>query len=140
MTPKPILGRMIVNGQANLVARALNGGTINFHDGEMPSDMESDPPFDTLLASATFASVAFSVAKDGTIRANKADRVQAVKTGDPTYVRCLSPAGELVFAGTVGKQDPNSNVRPNFTVNAKTMVEGQFVDITGLTYVVPRTF
>ena len=134
MTPKPILGEMIVNGQAELVARALDDGWFEYRSGKMPDDMEREPPTETLLARGKMAPVSFSTARDGVITANKAERVQAIRSGEPTYVRFVSPAGRLVFAGTVGTKDAN------FVGAAKGMIEGQFVDITGIRYAVPKTF
>ena len=82
---------------------------------------------------------AFGSAQDGVIEANKADRIQAIRTGDPGYFRATTPSGQLAFAGTAGVKSEDGS-RPNFLLNAKTFVEGQFVDITGMKYVVPKMF
>ena len=139
MTPKAIVGEFIINGQADFVARACDDGFVSFYSDDMPADIEREPPSETLLARARFASKAFGAAKDGVIEANKAERTQAVRTGDPKYFRATTKDGKLAFAGTAGtKQDDGS--RPNFLLNAKTFVEGQFVDISGMKYAVPRKF
>jgi hypothetical protein len=134
MTPKPRLGRAIVNAQANLVARALDGGYCEFYAGEQPADADEMPSPDLLLGRCKFAEVSFSDAKDGVIVANKSERAQAVRTGDPSWIRCVSKTGEFVFDGTYSTKNANA-------VGAvKTVIEGQFIDITGMVYAVPRTF
>ena len=86
MTPKPRLGRAIVNAQATVVARALDGGYCEFRSGEQPADADEPVPDDSLLGRCKFAEVLFSEAKDGVIVANKAQRAQAIRTGDPTWI------------------------------------------------------
>ena len=139
MTPKAIVGELIINSQADLVARACDGGFVSFYSGAMAADMEQEPPEESLLARAKFADKAFGTARDGVIEANKADRIQAIRTGDPGYFRATTRYGQLAFAGTAGVKSEDGS-RPNFLLNAKTFVEGQFVDITGMKYAVPKTF
>jgi hypothetical protein len=134
MTPKPRLGRAIVNAQAELVARALDGGYCEFYAGEQPADADEAPNPDALLGRCKFAEVSFSEPVDGVIVANKSERAQAIRTGDPSWIRCVSRSGEFVFDGTYSTKNANA-------VGAvKTVIEGQFIDITGMTYAVPRTF
>lgn len=134
MTPKPRIGRAIANAQADLVARALDGGYCEFYSGEQPADADESPNPDLLLGRCRFAEVSFADAKDGVITANRSERGQAMRSGDPTWIRCVTSGGELVFDGTYGTKNANA-------VGAvKTVIEGQFIDITGMTYAVPRTF
>lgn len=134
MTPKPRLGRSIVNAQADLVARALDGGYCEFYMGEQPADADDPANADLFLGRCKFAEVSFGEPRDGVIVANKSERAQAVRSGDPTWIRCVSRTGEFVFDGTYSTKNANA-------VGAvKTVIEGQFIDITGMTYAVPRTF
>jgi hypothetical protein len=125
---------MLVNAQAELVAEKLANGWCEFRSGEMTSDADEPPSENSFLGRCKFAEIPFGPAKDGVITANKVDRAQAVRTGDPTWIRCVSENGELVFDATYGTKNANA-------VGAvKTIIEGQFIDITGMRYAVPRTF
>jgi hypothetical protein len=131
---KPRLGNLLVNAQAKVTADLLSRGWIEIREGEPSENPEDDPAADSLLVRCQLAAVAFGPAQDGVLIANKSDRAQAVKTGDPGYVRATTADGRFVFDGSIGEKNANA------VVNVKSIVEGQFVDLTGFRYVIPKTF
>ena len=57
------------------------------------------------------------------------DRAQAIRSGAPGWVRITSASGDFAADGVVGGEA---------LLNVKQVVEGQFVDLTGFKYVIPK--
>lgn len=133
MAHNPRLGNILVNAQAEVTAKLLSHGWCEIRQGERPEDPEEIPEESTLLVRCQFAAVAFGAPENGVLIANKAERAQAVRTGDCSYVRCTTSDGRFVLDGTLGGKNANA------VVNVKSVIEGQFVDLTGFRYVIPKS-
>ena len=133
MAHKPRLSNLLVNAQAKALAELLAGGWCEMRSGDPTEDPEEAPADDSLLVRCQFASVAFGAPRDGELIANKAERAQAIRTGDPNWVRLTTADGAFIADGSLGTKNANA------VVNVRTIVEGQFVDLTGFRYVIPKT-
>lgn len=133
MSHKPRLTRMAVDAQAEAIALLLRGGWCEIMAGDPPENPEGAPEFDAVLARAKLADVPFGKPQNGVMLANLPDRAIVTRGGEPRWVRFVSNTGQVVFDGTYGLKDSNA------VGNVKTLVEGQFVDITGIKYVIPKT-
>lgn len=129
----PRLSKLTVNAQASVTAKLLDGGSVEFLEGEPPDDPDATPSADSILCRCALASVAFGPPRDGVLTANKADRGIAIKTGEPTWVRLVTKEGEPVADGLVGTSNADA------VGNVKSFVAGQFVDITGFVFKIART-
>lgn len=128
----PRLSKLTVNAQATVTAKLLDGGSVEFMEGEPPSDPDEAPAADQLLCRAQLAATAFGAPRDGVLTANKVERAIVLKTGDPTWVRLVTREGEPVADGLVGTTNADA------VGNVKTLVQGQFVDVTGFTFKIAR--
>jgi hypothetical protein len=133
MSLKPRLTKLAVDAEAEAISKLLDGGWCEFFDGNPPDEPEGPPAAASLLARCKFAEKAFGRANNGILVANKAERAVAVATGEPTWMRCTTPDGRVIMDGTAGTSNANA------VMNAKSMVQGQFVDITGFKFVIPKT-
>ena len=128
----PRLSKLTVNAQAAVTAKLLDGGSVEFFEGEPPDDPDTAPADDQLLCRCALAAVAFAAPRGGVLTANKADRGIAIKGGEPGWVRLVTKEGEPVADGLVGTTNADA------TGNVKEFVAGQFVDITGFTFRIAR--
>lgn len=133
MAHNPRLGNLAVNAQAKVLSDLLSAGFCEIRSGEPPENPEDVPAEESLLAKCKFAEVAFADPQAGQLIANKAERTQAIRDGVPGWVRCTTKEGAFVFDGSLGERNANA------VVNVKQLVEGQFVDLAGFSYVIPKT-
>ena len=133
MAHKPRLSNLLVDAQAKALADLLAGGYCEMRSGEQSDDPEAIPDDETLLVRCQFATVAFGAPRNGELIANKAERAQAIRTGEPNWIRCTTADGRFVMDGSLGQKNANA------VVNVKLIVEGQFVDLTGFRYIIPKT-
>jgi hypothetical protein len=128
----PRLSKLTVNAQAAVTAKLLDGGSVEFLEGEPPADPDTPPAADQILCRAQLASTAFGAPRDGVLTANKVDRAVAIKTGEPSWFRLVTREGEPVADGLVGTSNADA------VGNVKTLIEGQFVDVTGFIFKIAR--
>ena len=132
MSHRPRLGNLLVDAQAKATADLLNAGWLEVRSGEPPENPEEAPDDASLLVKCQFADVAFGPPKDGVLVANKSQRAQAVRSGQPTWVRLTTASGQFVSDGTFGEKNANA------VANVRQIVAGQFVDLTGYKHVIPK--
>jgi hypothetical protein len=128
------LAKMIVDAQADIVSKALNGGSVEFMTGDRPEEVEGPANSEQVLGTCRLAEVAFGKPVNGAIIANPAAKSIAVRTGEPTWVRCRSKDGAVVMDGTVGTSNANCIIKVDM------FVKGQTLDVTGFKYVVAKRF
>jgi hypothetical protein len=88
---------------ADAVAARCDGGTVNIYDGTQPAGPDTAVDTQTLLATATFGSPAFSAAVAGVATAHAITQdASADASGTAAWFRVLSLAGDPVIDGTVG--------------------------------------
>jgi hypothetical protein len=128
------ISKMIADGQAEFVSKSLNNGSVEFMTGERPKEVEGPVDPEQVLGVCRFAEVAFSKPVNGAIIANPSAKSIAIRTGEPTWVRCRTKDGAVAFDGTVGAANANCILKVTM------FVKGQTLDVTGFKYVVAKQF
>lgn len=137
MSHKPRLTKFLVDAQAEATRKALSGGWVEIMQFDPPMLPEGPAPEDALLARVKLADVAFSKPDNGVMFANALERATAIRTGDPKWVRFLTADGVVAADGTYVRRDKNASA--NAEGNVGTIIQGQFVDVTGIKWVIPKT-
>ena len=101
MARRTQLTNLVVNTQANALAKFLDGGVIEVFDGTQPDHAES-PVSQTPIVSLRLGDPAFRPAVAGTIIANAIAPGVAVRTGRPTWARISRPDGATVMDVSAG--------------------------------------
>lgn len=88
---------------ADAVAALCDGGTVKVYDGTKPATADTAVSTQTLLATCTFASPAFSAAAAGVAAAHAITQdASADANGTASWFRVLDSTGAAVMDGTVG--------------------------------------
>lgn len=119
-----------VNAQAQATAELLNGGFFDLMTGEQPVSTDEEVPDQWRLSRSTFGNVAFAAPRNGLLVANPISKAIAVRTGKPTWCRCLTKDLIPVMDGSVGATDANAITK------VATIVEGQIVNISEFRHVI----
>ncbi len=127
------LTTLVVNAQADVLAKLLDGGFVDVMDGRQPDSADEAITTQTVLVTMSLGSPAFLGAVGGTIAANPLGPGIAQVQGDPTWFRAYrSDHRTPVFDGSAGRKDTN------MILPVKTLVAGLTVGCSGLTHTVAK--
>jgi hypothetical protein len=119
-----------VNAQARATAEQLTGGFLIFMTGEQPESADEEVPEELTLARCQFST--FAPPKDGVLQSNPLTKSIAIRTGEPTWCRCVTRDGRTVMDGSVGRQDANAITK------VAMLVQGQIVNVTEFKHIISR--
>lgn len=133
MPQNPQIPYAITNAQADLLARALDNGFFRIFDGAVPERASDALGSQVLLAEGRFAATSAPAAVNGVLTFNTlAGDSSANAGGTQTFFRAYSSDGTTcVWQGTCGASGCDFNLPSPIALGAA-------IDITGLTYTVPR--
>lgn len=124
--------------KAHAVAAHLDGAVVEVYDGERPEHPEDNVSTQVLLARLELPDPAVEeITSDGAVVIRPPDAVPALASGTPTWFRCLTSFGTLLFDGTVGPRlDPLLEAYDMF-VDGPVEADGEF-EVTRFVYVERR--
>lgn len=121
------------NAEANAVGALLNHGSLLVYGGEKAAGADVTTA-EAPLAELKFAAVAFSAAADGVITSLIiAPDLNTNALGEPTWFRCVTADGAVVFDGTIGKAGCNINIISNSEAPLMVYPGGEF-HVGSITY------
>lgn len=123
------------NAEANTIGHLLDSGYLRIYGGEQPADADTAPTTQTLIATLTFGSTAFSTASSGVITASSitSDTSADATTGATWFLCVKSDDTSYVLQGSVGSTDAD------LILNSTAIQSGAEVAVTSFTYTASKT-
>ncbi len=122
------LSTLVVNAQAEALAKLADGGYVDIYDGERPKSADDPVTTQTLGVSLQLGVPAFLPAEGGTLTANPLGSNVAVGRIKATWARVTAADHKTALKDlSVGTRDaniilPTTNIEPGVTVSASSFV------------------
>lgn len=113
------------NAQADAVGTRMSGGSVKIYTGSQPTNA-TDAATGTLLATVTLGTA--PAASGGVVTMPDPASVNAVATGTAGWFRVLTSGGATVWDGAIPGEG---------TLSSTSIVSGNPVDLSAVTYTVP---
>lgn len=131
------LSEMVVNAQADALAKLASGGFILYFDGKQPRSADDPLTVQKCLARMPLPDKAFYPSKDGVIEAviNR-EYADGLESGDATWFRVINYAGKPLWDGSIGlikDKEPS-----DMTVSTRRIEKGARIYCSSLKYKVPK--
>ena len=124
------------NAAANGIVDLLDGGTIKFYNGTMPTDLPTDLSAFTLLGTCTFGTPAFGSASAGVAAANAITEDSAADAaGTCTWARIEKSDGTDIMDVDVTETGGGGTI----TVNTVSFLVGAAISVTSMTVTMPAS-
>ncbi len=126
---------LVVNAQADALARLLDGGYLRIYSGTQPATADTALAGNTLLAELTFAATSAPAAVAGVLTFNAiGSDSSADATGTATFFRCFKADGTTaVMDGNVLTSTANLNL------NSTAIQAGAAVSVSSFVHTVNKT-
>jgi len=129
------LSNATANGEADLLSDYLDSGYLRIYDGTRPATADTAVGAQVLLAELRFNNPASGAATAGVLAFSPiTSDTSANASGTASWFRALRSDGTtVVFDGTVGTASCDCNL------TATSVVAGNTVEVTAMTYTVPKS-
>ena len=128
------LATSVINEQADVLGRKLDGGVVRIYSGTQPANANTALTSQVLLAEFVLPNPSAPAAVNGLLSLATIPSTIAVATGTARWFRCLTSGGAPVLDGSAGLATDN----PNLSLPVVDFVSGSQVFIDAFAHTVAR--